>query len=53
VDVSFKIHTKETPLKNELDEAWQQFDQQLRGHQGEKIVETKKILNAPQNTEQS
>lgn len=52
-DVSTKVHTDESPFKNQLDEAWKQFDQHLRGQQGEKDVEMEKTFSTPQNTGES
>lgn len=48
-DISIKVNTYESPLKNKLDEAWKQFYQQLRGQQGEKDVEMETTFNIPQN----
>lgn len=46
-DKSTEIHTDKTPFNKELDEAWKQFDQQLKGKQGEENIEMYKTFSTP------
>ena len=49
-DKSKEVHIDETPFKNQLDEAYKQLDEQLKGQQGVKNIEMEKTLKTPHNT---